>query len=162
MWVEPLRGWDKAKLTSGFSSITVSFETASERGDNDGKGRGPLNTLPLGSSWHAAAGSCLRLLLQIRISSCCGPNMEGIKRGHVYNNKNNNKHWPALCCLFEAWIFVFLLNFNSASVKFQCLSRGAKTTELTHIHLRNIIHHFTHTVVRQGKAYLKAPLTLVD
>ena len=31
LWAEPLRGWDKAKLTSGFGCITVSFETFSER-----------------------------------------------------------------------------------------------------------------------------------
>lgn len=37
LWAEPLRGWDKAELTSGFSCIMVSFETASEKGENAGK-----------------------------------------------------------------------------------------------------------------------------
>ncbi len=84
LWAEPLRGWDKAKLTSGFSCVTVSFETASEKEENEGKAcssRGcPLYTSPLGSSGHAAAGFCLRLLLQIIISSSrCKRNTEATK-----------------------------------------------------------------------------------
>lgn len=66
--------------------------------------------------------------------------------------------------LFEASVFIFLLTFNIATIKFQCVATGAKATELTHIHFRNIIscntHTHVHTHVCQRKAYLRAPLSL--
>lgn len=34
--------------------------------------------------------------------------------------------------LFETWVFIFMLNFNIATIKFQCVATGAKATELTY------------------------------
>lgn len=66
LWAEPLRGWDKVKLTCGFSCVTASFETVSgkkkKKGKKEGKACSSRGGTSLHSSWHAAAGFCLGLL----------------------------------------------------------------------------------------------------
>lgn len=62
LWAEPLRGWDKAKLTSGFSCVTVSFETVSEKAENEGKACSSRGGPPLHFTyWLLLACSCLLL-----------------------------------------------------------------------------------------------------